>query len=318
MGAFVLGALLLALAAVFAIGGPAFFEKKIDCIAYFEDNISGLDVGAPVEYQGVKIGAVTDVRLECDLSTLQFARPVRFQLATRAIHYSGTARDATPRDVLDALVRSHGLRAQLSSQSLLTGKLKITLAHDPDTPVALADRDDDNDAFEIPTIPTPLSVAAKKLSDLPLAEILADIRSFLAGISALVNAPELADTVAQIPPTLSAAAAALSSASETLDLLRDRLPPLFDTLSSASATASATLDDLQPRLPALLDSLATASESASKAADAVTATLAPDSPQGVLLSDTLSDLQDAARSLRLLLDFLEQHPDALLRGKTVD
>ena len=297
LGAFVIGALLIALAAIFALGGPAFFEKKLDCIAYFEDNISGLDVGAPVEYQGVKIGSVTDVRLECDLSTLQFARPVRFRLDTRSIHYTGTTLDATSSDFRETLVRSHGLRAQLASQSLLTGKLKITLTHDPDSPVNLANRDDDDDAFEIPTIPTPLSVAAKKLSDLPLAEILSDIRSSLAGLSSLINSPELSNSVTRASAALSAATDTLSTAGDTF------------------AAATDTLGILRDRLPPLLDSLDTASGSVAATADSVTATLAPDSPQSRMLADTLADLQDAARSLRLFLDFIEQHPDALLRGK---
>ena len=308
LGAFVLGALLLAVAAVFVLGGPAFFEEKSTCIAYFEDNVSGLDVGAPVEYQGVKVGSVTDIHLECDLATLKFVRPVRFELSSRSIHYSGTAADTGDEEFFDILVRSQGLRAQLASQSLLTGKLKITLTHAPDTPVVLANRDDDNDAFEIPTIPSPLSAAAKKFSDLPLPEVVAELRSSLAGISAIVNSPEAADTVARVPVTLAAATDALASANETLKLVRESLPPLLDNFSGTSASATETLDGLKTRLPTLLDNLSAASESASAA-------LAPDSAQARLLSDALADIQEAARSLRLFLDVLEQNPDSLLRGK---
>jgi paraquat-inducible protein B len=315
LGAFVLGALLLAVAAVFVLGGPAFFEEKSFCIAYFEDNVSGLDVGAPVEYQGVKVGSVTDIHLECDLATLRFARPVRFELSSRSIHYSGTPSDATDEEAFDALVRSQGLRAQLASQSLLTGKLKITLTHAPDTPIVLANRDDDNDALEIPTIPSPFSAAAKKVADLPFPEVVAELRSSLAGISALVNSPALADAVNRVPATLAAATDALNSATETLNVVRGSLPALIDNLSATSSSATETLDSLRDRLPALLDNLSAASGSASAAADAVAATLAPDSAQARILSDALADLQEAARSLRLFLDLLEQNPDSLLRGK---
>ena len=319
LGAFVLGALLLVIVVVFALGGPAFNEEKSSCIAYFEDNVSGLDVGAPVEYQGVKVGSVTDIHLECDLSTLKFVRPVRFELSSRSIHYFGTAADIGDEEFFDTLIRAQGLRAQLASQSLLTGKLKSTLTHDPASPIVLANRDDDNDALEIPTIPSPLSAAAKKLSDLPIAEVVAELRSTLAGISSLVNSPALADTVNSLPAPLASATNALASASATLDLLRDllrdRLPPLLDNLSATSSSATETLDGLRARLPPLLDSLSTASGSASAAADSLSATLAPDSPQALILSDALQDLQDAARSLRLFLDALEQNPDALLRGK---
>jgi paraquat-inducible protein B len=316
LGAFVLGALAIALAAIFSLGGPAFFEEKSNCIAYFEDNVSGLDVGAPVEYQGVKVGSVTDIHLECDLATLKFVRPVRFELSSRSINYTGTAADTGDEEFYDTLVRSQGLRAQLASQSLLTGKLKITLTHAPDTPIVLANRDDDNDAIEIPTIPSPLSAAAKKFSDLPFPEVVAELRSSLAGVSAIVNSPEVADTVSRLPATLAAATEALSSATATLNLLRDRLPPLLDNLSDTSSTANSAIGDLQTRLPPLLDSLTAAADSASAAAGSVTAALAPDSAQARLLSDALADIQQAARSLRLFLDVLEQNPDSLLRGKT--
>lgn len=290
LGAFVIGALAIAIAAIFTLGGPAFFEEKTTCVAYFADNVSGLDVGAPVEYQGVKVGSVTDIHLECDLNTVQFVRPVRFELSSRSIHYSGTSGDDEDAEFYNVLVRTQGLRAQLASQSLLTGKLKITLTHAPETEIVLANRDDDDDAIEFPTIPSPLSAARKKFSDLPLPEVVAELRSSLAGISSVVNSQGLADTVERIPVTLAAATDALTSATSTLDLLRDRLPPLLDNLSTATGSVSA-------------------------AADSVTATLAADSPQARLLSDAIEDIQAAAHSLRLFLDTLEQNPDSLLRGK---
>lgn len=315
LGAFVLGALAIAIAAIFTLGGPAFFEEKTCCIAYFEDNVSGLDVGAPVEYQGVKVGSVTDIHLECDLDTVRFVRPVRFELSSRSIHYSGTSGDDDGELFYNALIRSQGLRAQLASQSLLTGKLKVTLTHAPETEIVLANRDDDDDAVEFPTIPSPLSAARKKFSDLPIPDVVAELRSSLAGVSAIVNSPEVADTVSRLPATLAAATDALASATATLDLLRDRLPPLLDNLSDTSSTANSALGDLRDRLPPLIDSLTAASDSASAAASSVSATLAPDSPQARHLSDAIEDLRAAARSLRLFLNVLEQNPDSLLRGK---
>ena len=293
LGAFVLGALAIALAAVFLLGDHAFLEEKTYCIAYFEDNVSGLDVGAPVEYQGVKVGSVTDIHLECDLDTVRFVRPVRFELSSRSIHYSGTSSNDDGEQFYNALILSQGLRAQLASQSLLTGKLKITLTHAPGTEIVLANRDDDDDAIEFPTIPSPLSAARKKFSDLPLPEVVAELRSSLAGVSAIVNSPEVADTVARLPGTLAAATDALSSATATMDLLRDRLPPLLDNLSTASGSVSS-------------------------AADSVTTTLSADSPYYRLLSDAIEDIQEAATSLRLFLDTLEQNPESLLRGKNRD
>ena len=43
--------------------------------------------------------------------------------------------------------------------------------------------------------------------------------------------------------------------------------------------------------------------------------ISPESPQAQQLSQTMIEVSRAARSLRVLADFLEQHPEALLRGK---
>lgn len=44
--------------------------------------------------------------------------------------------------------------------------------------------------------------------------------------------------------------------------------------------------------------------------------VAPDSVQSQQLDNTLQEVSRAARSLRVLADYLERHPDALIRGKT--
>ena len=126
VGAFVIGAIALLILAALALGGRGLFERKLECVAYFDENIGGLDVGAPVEYEGVRIGTVTGVRIEFDLPTHRFYRPVRFQIEPSRISADSTF-TGSPGDLLARLVTDHGLRAQLANQSLLTGKLKITL-----------------------------------------------------------------------------------------------------------------------------------------------------------------------------------------------
>jgi paraquat-inducible protein B len=43
--------------------------------------------------------------------------------------------------------------------------------------------------------------------------------------------------------------------------------------------------------------------------------LEPDSVKSQQLEDTLQQVNRAARSIRLLTDYLQRHPEALLRGK---
>jgi paraquat-inducible protein B len=50
-------------------------------------------------------------------------------------------------------------------------------------------------------------------------------------------------------------------------------------------------------------------------ADDANALLSPTSTVSTELRQLLIELRDAARSIRLMADYLEQHPEALIRGK---
>ncbi|MGR3697613.1 MAG: PqiB family protein, partial [Roseovarius sp.] len=106
--------------------------------AVFEDNIAGLTVDAPVEWNGLRIGQVSAlngvvdedrfgdgrVRLLVDLAI----RPGRLGLE------GGAGRDTALEYLHESVAR--GLRARLASASLLTGGLKIELVDVPDAPPA--------------------------------------------------------------------------------------------------------------------------------------------------------------------------------------
>ncbi len=305
VGAFVIGAIALLILAALAIGGPGLFERKFECVAYFDEDIGGLDIGAPVEHEGVRIGTVTGVRLEFDLQAHRFYRPVRFQIEPSRISadasFTGSATD-----LLSRLVHEHGLRAQLANQSLLTGKLKITFGHHPDTPAVLLGRDPG--LFEIPTTPSPLAAVTGKLADLPFADIVTELRDTIAGISALVQSVQEKDTVAHLDESIQKIGTFFTT-------LNDQVQPLAGDGDQLLQTATATIEDLRATLKAASDELVPILANL----NATTANLAPlfnpASPAGRDLPGILADLREASRSLRLFLDYLEQHPESLLAGK---
>ena len=72
------------------------------------------------------------------------------------------------------------------------------------------------------------------------------------------------------------------------------------------------LDSLQKQLPVILPALASAAQNLA----AVTSKIAPQSDDIVNnLNKALYDISDAARSLRNFADYIERHPEALLKGK---
>jgi ABC-type transporter Mla subunit MlaD len=64
IGAFVVGAVALVVVGVLLLGGAKWLTEKRTFVAYFEGSVKGLNVGAPVEFQGVRVGSVTDMQLQ--------------------------------------------------------------------------------------------------------------------------------------------------------------------------------------------------------------------------------------------------------------
>ena len=305
VGAFVIGAIALLILAALAIGGPGLFERKLDCVAYFDENIGGLDVGAPVEYEGVRIGTATDIRIELNLDTGQFYRPVRFQIEPSRIRFEGGGGDSAATTFLERLVTDHGLRAQLANQSLLTGKLKITLGNFPDTPVNRKSRDPG--LWEMPTTPSPLAAVTGKLADLPFADIVTELRDAVAGLSSILQTVHDRGTVGHLDESLQKLGTLFTS-------INDQVQPLAGDGGQLLRTADATLTDLRSTLQTLNDALLPFLASLNSAATNLDTILGTTFPRGDLPT-LLENLGDASRSLRLLLDYLEQHPEALLQGK---
>ena len=61
IGAFVVGAVVLSVAAVVLFGSGRLFEKRNTFVLHFDHSVQGLEVGSPVIFQGGEIGTVTTV-----------------------------------------------------------------------------------------------------------------------------------------------------------------------------------------------------------------------------------------------------------------
>ena len=181
-----------------------------------------------------------------------------------------------------AALIERGLRAQLKSGNLLTGELLVDLDFHPESPPAKLDRS--GTYPEIPAIPAQLEAleasvtgVLSKLAALPLPDLVADLRRTIQSVDALVSSPDTGQAVA----ALTQAAVRLQSLLGTLD---QRLGPLFVQAQSTLASA---------------DGLVGAKSQARYDLNAL-----------------LKELTGAARSIRVFADYLERHPDALIRGKT--
>ena len=186
------------------------YTNTIAWLLRFDQSVRGLKVGAPVEFRGIPIGEVTDVRIEFDPDAKQFVIPVTIGIEPERFLPEGTL----PKDrraVVDKLVAA-GLRAQLKSGNLLTGQLFVSLDFFPTAKPAQVAWN--APIPEFPTTPTPieeitasLTQLAQRLGKLPVEQIGADLTASLKSLRTTLAkseniGPALTDTLQQTQRTL--------------------------------------------------------------------------------------------------------------------
>ena len=199
VGIFALGAVALLVAGVALFGGGKFFRPKLSYVAYFKGSAAGLRKGAAVNFRGVRIGSVTDIQVQVDADKQAMWIPVYFEIEPgRVTQLSGGGYpgEAKARASIQQMVDS-GLRAQLVTESFVTGQLAVELDFMPDKPAEYVRLD--GEVAEFPTVPSTLAELTSTLKDLPIEEIIAKLDRSLTGIDKVVNAPELADSVKSLP-----------------------------------------------------------------------------------------------------------------------
>lgn len=207
IGGFIVGAVVLVIAGVVVFGSGKFFQETVTCVMYFEGSLQGLHVGAPVNFRGVKVGSITDITMRLDPQTWQLRIPVMavFPKGSYGNIALLSGSSGAPHEVMAALIR-RGLRAQLQTDSLVTGRLFVQLDLYPasylDAPPSGDVTDPQTGLLEIPTVPTTLQEvsntirrALDKLAEMPLEQMLREMQEALSGINRLVNAPEVREAI---------------------------------------------------------------------------------------------------------------------------
>jgi paraquat-inducible protein B len=349
IGAFIVGALALMVIGLLVFGRGRFFTETRQFVLYFDGSVKGLNVGAPVDFQGVKVGSVTNVTVQYLAKEQAFRTPVYIEIVPGSIQEIGIRGDKDDRKRFVESLVEQGLRAQLGMQSLVTGQLFVQLGFYPDTPVRLVGGDPD--VLELPTIPTTLEQAQaaaqsilEKLQALPLEQLFANFMQTIEGANRLVNAPEVLTAVRAMNETM-------LDMQHLVRQVDGQLGRLLDDVSGTSAASRAVLTDLQQVVRRLDSQIIPLSDGAKQTLDAARAIL-KDGQQLVRNADgkvtrmtdaltetaktaqttmvtaqrrlddnvvmTLQEVTAAVRSIRVLADYLERNPNALLTGKGGD
>ncbi|MFM7742698.1 MAG: MlaD family protein, partial [Verrucomicrobiota bacterium] len=162
IGAFVAAGIALVVVAVILLGAGSFGGSRPEAIAFFEDSVSGLDIGAPVKFRGVTIGKVSQVLLRTSgQPSSDYAVPVVMEFTPDLLTRRGLDQALLQKEGLGRSI-AQGLRAKLQQQSVVTGVLYVELDYLPDTAFRL--HDPDGPLAEIPTQPSNLGALTKAVS----------------------------------------------------------------------------------------------------------------------------------------------------------
>ena len=341
IGVFVVGAVVLAVAAIIVFGSGKFFVKRELFVAYFPGSVKGLRVGAPVVFRGVKIGEVTQIRLYSNRKDMTIEIPVIFKVDPDNFHNIGPQVETNEQN-MDGLIKM-GLRAQMEMQSFVTGQQMINIDFYPDTPVRLLGEqgiDLGGDIREVPTIQTFQQEIGKTLEEVPIGELVESLKNSMKGIEGFVTSEEFGKSLhyfkqtlkeardlvshvdVKIDPLFADVERTLKNAQEMLRNVDSQVDPLAGSIKQTSDDARKLVNNVNQRVrPIQVDlakttkSLRAALATAENSLEEVDGMMSENSEFRYQIDIFLREITLMARSLRSFAAYLERNPDALIRGK---
>ncbi|MGF6964797.1 paraquat-inducible protein B [Paraburkholderia sp. WC7.3g] len=260
----------------------------------FDGAVGELKNGADVQLRGFDVGTVTSVRLNYDARTGALSTPVQIALNPSQLGIVGAPPPANGnwRPLVDSMLTrlvATGLRARLSQDPPVVGADKINLDFVAGAPAATLASEDG-----LPVIPsvapanldTTMAKAnevIQKIDDLPIRQTGEQVRSIAARINTLSSSPQIKDSLTHI----------------------DRSVAQIDR----------TLQQVSPQIGPLVTQLHETANAADRTVAAANRTLGGDASSQNDLPAALQELTDTARSIRALADYLDRHPEALVRGR---
>ena len=270
------------------------FAENVPLVTYFTSSVTGLERGSLVEIFGLQIGTVTDVRLVMDPATAKLRARVAFNVQPERIMSEDEVRQRQdPGHITDLLVKS-GMRVVLESSSFITGQKDLSMQFVPDAPPARVGHE--GEAMVLPSegggldnITSNLSDITTKLKAIPFDEIGKNLNETLRSVNRTVSGPDVQNALHRLADTLADVQQLVKHADAGMAPVLKRLPKISEDLQKAVANASALVgesgyggnSDFQRNMERLLD-----------------------------------QVNNTARSIRLLVDFLDRHPEALIRGRS--
>lgn len=327
---FILSCVLFAVAVV-VFGGNRFFDTQNTVVAYFEDSLQGLGIGAPVTYRGITVGQVKSINIHISQgagTSHKIMIPVLITLVSGdsiVIDSTQNGWKVTPNEFLSSMCKQ-GLRAKLKMQSIVTGKQYIDLAvYKDNVPVY---HDKNGDYFEIPTIPSEMYQVQQVMEKANFANLYKKVTNTLDNIETLTSSLAKSLTQENIDPILSEVSDAASSLNSLVTNLNSKTDPLFEKIDAsltdinnlthnadhAVGTFDTKLTPIMDNLSASLKELDVTLQSANSVLDLAGDAISPNSTLYFNFTEAMQQLAETAQSIKTLSDFLYRNPNSLILG----
>lgn len=307
IGAFLLSGVAFLAAGLLLLSRDSLLSRPVEYVVYFTGALDGLDVGADVTYRGVKVGNVQQINLSYDRTLNDVVMPVTIRINSDSAR--SKKKDRGFDHSIEPLI-ARGLRAQLQTPSLLTGKAIVALDFFPEQPGYIRDPH----IIDLPAIPTVpsridqiadvLRDLAKGLKEMPLKETLEAANKTLLAFERIATAPET-------QAGLHSLSVSLANFEKISQQLQQRLPGMLDNVHSGSVELKDALVDVRHAAQSARDAL--------QQMDAMVSdgrrSLGPQSELQYELLQSLQDLGQASKALQRTAESLEQQPQSIIFGK---
>jgi len=298
---------------------PERLAVAIPYTATFAGARGNVRAGSPVMLGGFEVGEVSNAQLVTDPKVGAVETRVVLMLDPTRFHIEGAVQAGENwtklmNATLDALVR-HGLRATLSQNPPVIGAPQVALEMEAEPSAGPAqtgatgttgrtdERGDSGETPEVgldysgryPGIPTisggGLDALSEQLGHLPLTQIANNVQAITERVKTLADSPRLDDSIRHLDRSLTELDQALRTAGP-------QLAPTLTTVRQTVASLRQTATDIDA--------------TADTARQLMSSSVA--SP-GASVQQALRELSDASRSIRSLANYLDRHPEALIRGR---
>jgi paraquat-inducible protein B len=305
IGSFVLGGVVIAVIAVVVLGSGRLFRETGTFISFFDASVVGLQTGSPVRFRGIPIGQVTEILIDIqgtDRERGDARIAVVYEVDRGLLEARGAGvRLADPMN-LDTMM-ALGIRAQLATESLVTGLKYIGLDLDPTAPPP-SPPVEGLPYPEIPTVSTGFEALEEEiygmiseLGAVKLDTLVTTATDAFSQFGSLASKPELATTLEALPATIESLNTTIRDVQVLMASIDSALVPMRDGVLTTASQATSTMESLQVRI------------------ERVSAVLEPNSPLLIQFEEAMAELSAAGRAMRNLADYLERNPSALIRGR---